>query len=153
MPENAAGWVDFWSGKKYRGGQTTEVDIDLAKIPLFVKGGSIFPFSFGKQYASECKDTPLEIRIYPGADATFVLYEDEGDNYNYEQGKFIMIEFEWNENKKTFVIANRKGGFEGMEKVKRFNLVLVSPEEGIGAGASLQVREIIYEGKKQTIKI
>ena len=153
LPEDVAGWGDLWSVKKYRGGPTTEVDIDLAKIPLFVKGGSIFPFSFGKQYASECKDTPLEIRIYPGADATFVLYEDEGDNYNYEQGKFSMIEFEWNENKKTLVIANRKGGFEGMEKVKRFNLVLVSPEEGIGAGASLQVREIIYEGKKQTIKI
>lgn len=83
-----------------------------------LKADSIFPFSFGKQYASECKDTPLEIRIYPGADATFVLYEDEGDNYNYEQGKFSMIEFEWNENKKTLVIANRKGGFEGMERLK-----------------------------------
>lgn len=99
------------------------------------------------------KIPPLRFAFITGADATFVLYEDEGDNYNYEQGKFSMIEFEWNENKKTLVIANRKGGFEGMEKVKRFNLVLVSPEEGIGAGASLQVREIIYEGKKQTIKI
>lgn len=152
LPENASGWIDFWSGKKYEGGQTVDVEVNLAKIPLFVRGGSIFPMSFGKQYASEKIDQPMEIRIYQGNDASFTLYEDEGDNYNYEKGQYSTIEIKWNEDKKTLVIDNRKGSFDSMDRYRKFNIVLVSSQSGISAGASSTFREIVYEGKLQKVK-
>lgn len=86
LPEYPAGWVDFWNGASYKGGETVDVDIDLTKIPLFVKAGSILPLGPTRQFASEETDEPWEILIYPGADATYSVYEDEGNNYNYEKG-------------------------------------------------------------------
>jgi alpha-D-xyloside xylohydrolase len=77
------------------------------------------------QYATE-KSDPLEIRIYPGADGEFTLYEDENDNYNYEKGIYSLISFKWNDARKTLTIEGRKGQFPGMLKNRSFSIVLVS---------------------------
>ena len=152
LPTNSSGWIDFWSGNKNEGGQFIDVDVDITKIPLFVKSGSIIPLCFGKQYASEKTEQPMEIRVYPGEDASFVFYEDEGDNYNYEKGRYSTIEFKWNERSKTFNIGKRKGNFDGMEPVKIFNIVLVSLQEGLGMNASSIEKKISYNGKAQKLK-
>ena len=78
-------WYNFWTGKKYSGGQTLQVPSPIDEIPLFVKAGSILPMGPFIQYAAESVD-PLELRVYPGADGSFTLYEDENDTYNYEDG-------------------------------------------------------------------
>src|SRR5690606_14410196 len=78
-------WYDFWTGKQYQGGQTITANAELDTMPLYVRAGSIVPMGPKIQYTSEEKD-PIELRIYPGADGQFVLYNDEGDNYNYENG-------------------------------------------------------------------
>ena len=62
-----------------------DIPASIEKIPVFVKAGTILPLGMKKQYASENLSAPLEIHIYPGEDASFHLYEDEGDNYNYEK--------------------------------------------------------------------
>ena len=119
-------WFDFWTGEALNGGQmvTKEVPIDI--IPLYVRAGSIVPFGPKVQYSTEKKWNNLEIRIYPGADGEFVLYEDENDNYNYEKGAYSIIKFTWDDAKRTLNIADREGTFPGMLKSRKFNIVLVA---------------------------
>ena len=66
------------------------------------------------QYTSEKPWNDLEVRIYPGADGSWTLYEDEGDNYNYEKGMYTNIPFEWNDAERTLTIGDRKGSYKGM---------------------------------------
>jgi alpha-D-xyloside xylohydrolase len=82
---SGAQWIDFWTGRTFSGGQQIETTAPIQTLPLFVRAGSIIPYGPNVQYAS-AKSDPIELRIYPGADGHFVLYEDEGDNYDYERG-------------------------------------------------------------------
>ena len=125
LPKNKAGWYDFHTGKHYEGGQTVTTDVTLAKIPVFVKGGSILPLGPVKQYAMQDSDEPMEIRVYPGADAAYTLYMDEGDNYNYEQGAFALIKMQWDEKTGKLTVSPCEGSFAGM---KDFNYEVVISE-------------------------
>ena len=91
----AGTWYDFWTAAATTGGSKVTAAAPLSQLPLYVKAGSIVPMGPEIQYATESVD-PLEIRIYPGADATFVLYEDAGDGYEYEVGEHATIVFTWN---------------------------------------------------------
>lgn len=119
-----ANWVDFWTGKAYTGGQHISADAPIDKIPLFVRQGSIVPMGPVIQHTGELSGKELEIAVYPGEDARFTLYEDEGDNYNYEQGAFSTIELTWNDKSKSLTFGKREGDFEGMEKVRSMRVVL-----------------------------
>lgn len=147
LPQHPHGWVDFWSGEKHSGGQTVAVNVTLEKTPLFAKAGSILPLGPKKQYASEETNEPWEVRIYPGADATFTIYEDEGDNYNYEKGEYSTFELMWSDADKTFSIGERNGSFTGMHKERTFNVVLVSPQTGTGIAASTPAQMVTYSGE------
>ena len=125
LPKNKAGWYDFHTGKHYEGGQTVTTDVTLTKIPVFVKGGSILPLGPVKQYAMQDSDEPMEIRVYPGADAAYTLYMDEGDNYNYEQGAFALIKMQWDEKTGKLTVSPCEGSFAGM---KDFNYEVVISE-------------------------
>ena len=90
-----------------------------------MKAGSILPWGPAVQYSSEKPWDNLEIRVYPGADGTFTLYEDEGDNYNYEKGAFTEIPFAWNESKRELTIGTRRGHYRGMIKNRQFRVVVI----------------------------
>jgi alpha-D-xyloside xylohydrolase len=95
----------------------------------------------------------LEIRVYPGANGEFTLYEDEGDNYNYEKGAYSTITFVWNDAKKALVINDRKGSFSGMINERKFNIVIVSTEKGFGTAISANVDKVVnYSGEKVVVK-
>ncbi|MDE3145769.1 MAG: glycoside hydrolase family 31 protein, partial [Bacteroidota bacterium] len=143
-------WYDFWTGKKFAGGQTIQANAAFETMPLFVKSGSIVPFGPFIQYSSE-KTDPVELRIYQGDDGEFVLYEDEGDNYNYEKGMYSTIKFSWNEKQKTFIIGERKGGFNGLLKERTFNIVLVKADHGVGIGTIKPDRTITYNGSETVV--
>lgn len=134
-------WFDFWTNEKFNGGQEIQKTVNLQSIPLYVKAGSIIPFGFDAQYATEKKWDNLTLKIYPGADADFVLYEDEFDNYNYEKGDYTEIPFHWNEKSKTLTINSRKGTFKGMIDKRNFNLILPDGQQ----------KSVSYSGKKVTI--
>jgi len=87
--------VDFWSGESHDGGQTITRETPIDLMPLYVKGGSIIPMGPNVQYAEEKPWDDLEIRVYPGSNGSFTLYEDENDNYNYEKGDYSTITFNW----------------------------------------------------------
>jgi alpha-D-xyloside xylohydrolase len=142
-------WYDFWTGEKSSGGNKVTKQTPLDIIPLYVKAGAIIPIAPSVQYAEERKWDELEIRIYPGANGTFVLYEDENDNYNYEKGIYSTIAFNWDDKKKVLTISDRKGSFPGMLDSRKFNIVIVDTNKGGGEKLVSQPdRMITYTGKK-----
>jgi alpha-D-xyloside xylohydrolase len=125
------GWFDFWTGEKLSGGQHVTAASPIETMPLYVRAGSIIPYGPDIQYATQSTD-PMELRVYPGADGHFTLYEDENDNYDYEKGVYATIPFDWNETKQALTIGKRIGKFPGMMKTRTFRIVWVSPEHGAG---------------------
>lgn len=120
LPQSVGGWYDYWSGEKYAGGQSVTSKVDINTIPIFVKGGSIIPFAPDRQNTEEKITKPLKIVVYPGADARFTLYEDEGDTYNYEDGSYSTIDFTWNEADKSLTISSRIGYYSGFMRSRQF---------------------------------
>ena len=116
-------WYDFWTGKEYKGGQYVNLNTPLAEVPMFMRAGSIIPLAPEMEYTGEKKWDNLEIRIYPGADGDFTLYEDEGDNYNYEKGMYATIHFHWDNANNTLTIGKQKGNYPGIIKDRQFNIV------------------------------
>jgi alpha-D-xyloside xylohydrolase len=140
-------WYDFWTGKRYNGGKLIKADAPLDKIPLFVKAGSIVPMGKAVQYSGQLPADTLEIRIYKGADGNFSLYEDEGDNYNYEKGNYTIIPFKWNEQQQTLNIGDRQGKYQGSLSTRIFNIVFVSESEGKDILKSEIKKGLTYKGK------
>jgi alpha-D-xyloside xylohydrolase len=138
-----ANWYDFWTGKLYKGGQNVVLTTRFDQVPMFVRAGSIVPLGPVMQYVGEKPWDNLEIRIYPGADAEFSLYEDEGDGYNYEQGYYSNIIFTWTDRTRTLHISARQGGFKGMLYERKFALVL---PDGT-------TKTIDYNGNQVTVKL
>jgi alpha-D-xyloside xylohydrolase len=148
-----AQWIDFWTGQTFSGGHTITAPAPIEIMPLYVKAGSIIPMGPFLQYATEKPADPIELRIYPGADGTFELYEDENDNYNYEKGNYSLIPFSWNDREKTLTVGDRKGEFKGMLRARTFNIVLVNPTAGSGIEPSLTCTPLQYSGKSTKIEM
>ncbi len=147
-------WFDFWTGEEYNGGQTITKKSPVDIIPLYVKAGSIFPIGPKVQYATEKKWDDLEIRVYPGADGKFVLYEDENDNYDYEKGLYSIITFTWNDARQTLTIHKRDGSFPGMLKKREFRIVKVSKNKGYGMDDINKYDKVVtYNGKEVVVKL
>jgi alpha-glucosidase (family GH31 glycosyl hydrolase) len=89
-------WYNYWTNEKLHGGQTVTVNAPIDTLPLFVKAGSILPL--GVPVLSTNDPQALEkLRIYPGADASFTLYQDDGKTYNYEKGDSKITHLRWND--------------------------------------------------------
>ena len=123
LPKGAV-WYDFWTGQSYKGGQTVTLQTTFDRVPMFVRAGSILPLGPEMQYIGEKAWDNLELRVYPGADGSFTLYEDEGDNYNYEHGRYTTITFTWNDKARTLTIGQRQGEYPGMLTSRQFTIVL-----------------------------
>ena len=119
-------WFDFWTGEQYDGGQAVTKTVDLQTLPLYVRAGSIIPFALPAQTSKVSNWQTLQLRIYPGADGQFLLYEDEGDSYRYEQGQYSTIPFTWNDATRQLTIGPRQGSYPGMHEQRTFDLFLVS---------------------------
>ena len=146
-------WYDFWTGMKYQEGSNIKADAPIEKMPLFVKAGSIIPMGPFIQYTGEKAAEPIELRIYPGADGDFSLYEDEGDNYNYENGVHSTIPFHWDDNRGELTIGRRQGKFPGMLAKRTFKIVLISENRGTGVEISKNYDQVVaYDGQSQTVK-
>ena len=122
LPKGAT-WYDFWTNKAYKGGRNVTLETTFDRVPMFVRAGSILPLGPEMQYVGEKAWDNLELRVYPGADGRFVLYEDEGDNYNYEKGAYSTITLQWNDKKHTLTIGARKGEYPGMLQSRAFSVV------------------------------
>ena len=89
-----ADWYNYWTNERVHGGQWIEAAAPIDTIPLFVRAGSILPL--GGPIESTSQPQRLEkLRIYPGADADFTLYNDDGKTYGYEKGESQITHLHW----------------------------------------------------------
>ena len=123
------GWYEFHSGKYFNGGETHTVDAPYEHIPLFVPEGSIIPFGPQIEHTAQKTNEPYTIVVYTGQNGEFKLYEDEGVNYNYEQGAFATIQLSYNEAEQTLTIGECNGRFNGMPESVEFRIIWASKEQ------------------------
>jgi len=146
LPAGSA-WIDFWTGERLEGGRSIKAEAPIQTMPLHVRAGTILPYGPAIQHAGEKPDDPVELRIYPGADGDFLLYEDEGDGLAYAKGVHAVIPLHWDESKGTLSVGARQGEYPGMPQERRFRVVLVGPGHGVGIEPSAKPEaELVYRG-------
>ena len=121
-------------------------------MPLFVRAGSIVPMGPVMEYATERPADTIELRVYPGADGRFTLYEDGNDGYQYERGQFAVIPLEWVDARKELAIHETKGSFPGMLKHRVFRVVLVREGHGVGEEPETVYDKVVeYSGREVSV--
>ena len=150
LPANHT-WIDFWTGDWIKGGQFVEKETPIDILPLYVKAGSIVPMGPFQQYTNEKSLKNIELRIYPGENATFTLYEDENDNYDYEKHIYSTIDFKWDDKARTLTIDTRKGSYPGMLKNRIFNVIMVRSNHGVGIGIAKPDKSVEFNGIKKVV--
>jgi alpha-D-xyloside xylohydrolase len=148
-----ADWYDFWTGQHYTGGQTIIADAPLDITPLYVRSGSILPIGPDITYADEQPSARLDLRIYPGKRGSFTLYDDEGDNYNYEDGHFARIKLSWDDTARRLTLHERQGNYPGMPFSREFRIVI---EDGTTKSASsdgTSTHNVLYKGREISIDL
>ena len=142
-------WWDFWTGERLAGGQTINAAAGIEAIPLFVRAGSIVPTAEPMQYVDEKPDGVTDLHVYPGRDGSFLLYEDGGDGYDYEQGAFTTIEFRWYDASRQFEIGERTGSYPGMQEQRTFRVVLHGARQTeLGQGTDRSGTVVTYQGAR-----
>ncbi|WP_342648183.1 TIM-barrel domain-containing protein [Mucilaginibacter sp. CSA2-8R] len=147
----SAGWYNWYNEEKYVGGRSVKADAD-GKIPVFIKAGAIIPVGPTMQYTGQKRADTLELRIYSGASGSFTLYEDEGDNYNYEKGLYNTTRFSWNESNRLLTIEPLiSKHYPGRLTKRTFSVRVI---DGKQAGTtSAKSANITYSGIKRVVKI
>ena len=140
-------WYDFWTHRRYPGGKTVQQPMPLNRLPLFVRAGSIVPMSPVMQYVTEIPDAPYEIRIYPGADATFTIYEDDNETYAYERGERATVELKWDDRARTLTVGERQGSFQGLIRERELRVVLATEPVTAGIAEATPTRSVRYTGR------
>ena len=147
-----AEWYDFWTGASLDGGRSLNAPTTIDHLPLYVRAGSILPLGPDIEFAAEKSADPIELRVYPGANGSFTLYEDENDTYNYEHGAYATIPFSWDDASRTLTIGDRSGSFPGMLQTRTFRIVFVTPNHGVGGELTSSEDKVIqYAGQKITV--
>lgn len=131
LPVNESGWIDFRTGEKLNGGQTVTASAPLAELPLFVKGGSIIPTIDPVEYTGASVGQPVTITVYPGADAEFTLYDDNGDGYGFEKGEWQRIRFNWDDATRSLTISEADGTYPGAPEKRDFRLRVGNKEKAV----------------------
>jgi alpha-D-xyloside xylohydrolase len=148
-----ADWYDFWTLERFAGGQPVKRACPLDVFPLYVRAGAIGPMGPVMNYATEKPGAPYEIRVYPGTDATFTIYEDDNETYDYEKGAHATTELAWDDAKRTLTIGERKGTFPGLVMQREFRVVVVDGRQGAGlAEVRAGGRVANYTGKRLTLE-
>src|SRR5215467_6610852 len=147
-----AKWYDFWTGSTIDGGRMINAITPLERLPLYVRAGSILPLGPDQEWATQKPADPIELRVYPGADGDFTIYEDENDNYNYEKGAFATIPLHWDDSAHSLSIGYRKGQFPGMLESRTFHVVFVRENHGVGVSPADETDKVVeYSGKAVTV--
>ena len=130
------------------------VSAPYERIPVFVREGAIIPFGPQMQWSDEKAPELINLYVYAGQNGTFQLYEDEGTNYNYEQGRYATIDISYDDAARTLTIGQRKGSFPGMLKARRFNVVFVTPDAPKPLNLDNPEGTMVqYKGKAVTVKL
>ena len=137
-------WFDFWTEERLEGGREIDRAVDLETVPLHVRAGAVIPFGPVKEYVDQRVDEPLSLVVYPGADLTSILYEDDGRSFEYKKGAFTRVEMEWRERDRRLVLRLARGSRMLAPAPRPFEVRLA------GSRAS---RRIMFEGKPLEVRL
>lgn len=144
-------WFDFWTGRRYEGGQELVADAPLDKLPLYVRAGSILPLGPVVQHSGAASGSSWSVRVYPGANGNFGLYEDGGDGYAYEAGEYAITPMEWDDGSRTLTLRDRDGSFPALPETRTVTLSTVSPGVATGIGKATPQAAVTYRGRETTL--
>jgi alpha-D-xyloside xylohydrolase len=136
-------WHDFWTGRIWEGGQQIEAPAPIQQIPIYIRGGSIVPMGPVAQHAEEALDAPWDLRVHSGADGVFVMYEDAGDGWDYEEGAYARTTMRWDDRARMLTIGRREGTFAGLVGERTVRVWL----DGVKVG------EIVYAGDEVSVQV
>jgi alpha-D-xyloside xylohydrolase len=151
LPQGAD-WYDFWTNQRFAGGGWVTRQVPLDVLPLYVRAGSIVPMGPEVQYATQAPDAPYEVRIYPGADARFTVYEDDNETYAYEKGERATYDLVWNDRARTLTVGARQGGFPGLVRQRMLNIVMVTAASPGGFEPVRATKQVTYAGKHIVVR-
>jgi len=139
LPEGA--WHDFWTGETIAGGGEITRPVDLATIPLYVRAGAIVPTGPVKQHTGENSAAALTLTVYPGADGTATVYEDDGVSFAHKSGGFAKIGAVWHDREKRLVLEPGEGGAS----------TGWSRKVSVRIATTHATRDIVFDGTRQTL--
>lgn len=143
----SGGWYDALTGQRLTGGGTVTASAPRERVPLFVRAGSIVPLGPDVQWSGENSQGALTLHVFAGADGSFTLYEDQGEDMGYSRAEFARIRFKWSDKSRRLTIGERTGRFDGMAAKRRISVVL---HNGSAAGPVFdrtKGRTVEYTGK------
>jgi alpha-D-xyloside xylohydrolase len=147
-------WYDFWTGKRLHGGQHITADAPVSTMPLYVRAGSVVAMGPEIEYATQRAADTIELRIYPGGEGSFTLYEDADDGYGYEQGQFATTLITYKDKRHMLQIGDTKGSFPGMLKKHVFNIVMVGEGNGVGEAITAKpLKRVVFLGKAMDVPL
>jgi alpha-D-xyloside xylohydrolase len=149
-----AGWYDFYTGRKYAGGESITAAAPYERMPLFVRSGSIVSTGPAIQHTGNNSHSPLTLNVYTGADGTFSLYEDDGVSRQYLHGQYSRIPLQWNERSRTLTVGAREGRYPGMAGKRVINVrwMKAAAPRALAFDAKPDAT-IVYDGRQQTVRM
>jgi len=149
----AGTWYDWWTGEKVAGNagipagesgpRWLDRPVDLATMPLYVRAGAIVPLDPVRQFTAQAVTQPTALRVYPGADGEFTLYDDDGTSLDYQKNVATWTRIRWNDHGHTLTIEPDPKSKMKLAGTKSFDILLM-PE---GARKS-----VIYSGRRVRVK-
>ncbi len=137
-------WYDFWTNTRVEGGRESDRAVDLETMPLYVRAGAIIPMGPVREWTSQPVKDLLTLTVYPGADNTFTVYEDDGKTFDYRKGAWMGIVAQWRDAERRLTLSLAPGS-RMLAPNRRAVEVRV-------AGTNT-VRNVTFEGKTVEIKI
>jgi alpha-glucosidase/alpha-D-xyloside xylohydrolase len=134
-------WYDFWTGERLTGGREISRAVDLETLPLYVSAGAILPLGPVKQFTGETTEQPLSISVYPGKDASFLLYEDDGSSFDYRQGEWMGVQMDWNDSRRVLSLRLAPG-----------SRVLPPLRRNIEVKLGETLRPVLFDGTRVEVK-
>jgi alpha-glucosidase/alpha-D-xyloside xylohydrolase len=146
LPEGA--WYDWWTGEKLEGKRWIERPIDLATLPLFVRAGAIIPLDPVRQFTAQAVTAPTNLRVHPGADGAFTLYDDDGQSLGYRDGvdaKTVWIRVRWDDSARRLTLEPDKRMMKWPGGVRVFTVEI--------AGQDAQPKQVEFRGKRVSVNL
>jgi alpha-glucosidase/alpha-D-xyloside xylohydrolase len=141
-------WLDWWTGEKRAGKAWIDRPVDLKTLPLYVRAGAVIPLDPVRQFTAQAVTDPTRLRVHPGADGTFTLYDDDGRSLAYRAAtdpNAIWIRFRWDDGKRRLTI-------EPDPRMKKWSgAVRVFAVEV--AGSDALPRQIEFRGKRVSLNL
>ena len=143
LPRHAGGWYDRLTGRHYEGGQQVTTAVARSRIPVFVCAGSIVPTGPDVQSTADDFHNMITLNVYPGQDASFTLYDDDGESNGYLQEQCSRMQINWDNTRQTLTLNKRKGSYKGMPGQQTF---VVRLPDGT-------MRQVVYKGKRTVVSM